>query len=55
MAHESRTQELARLRDVALDEGLPILDRARAVIERMQIVDDILTEAIVDEKVEEGS
>jgi len=49
MAHDTRTQELARLRDVALDEGLPILERARAVIDRMRIVDDILSESLSEE------
>jgi len=49
MAHDTRTQELSRLREVALDEGLPILERARAVIDRMQIVDDILSESLSEE------
>lgn len=46
MTARTRTQELARLREAALDEGLPILERARAVIDRMQLVDDILSETL---------
>lgn len=47
--HEGdRTRELARLRDMALDEGIPLVERARAVIERMHLVDDILSETIAE-------
>jgi hypothetical protein len=47
--HEGdRPEELARLRTRALDEGVPLVDRARAVIERMRLVDDILSERIAE-------
>lgn len=42
----SRQRQLAALRTAALDEGLPLLVRARALIERMHLVDDILSEEI---------
>lgn len=41
-----RQQELTRLREVALDEGLPLVERGRAMVERMWLIDDILSEQL---------
>ena len=51
-----RQQELTRLREVALDEGLPLVERGRAVVERMWLIDDILSEQldVVEQGGEEG-
>lgn len=51
-----RQQELTRLREVALNEGLPLVERGRAVVERMWLIDDILSEQldVVEQGGEEG-
>ena len=43
---DHRAGELARLKEVALDDGAPILERADAVMDRMRLVDDILGETL---------
>lgn len=50
-----RQQELTRLREVALDEGLPLVERGRATVERMWLIDDILSEQldVVEQRGEE--
>lgn len=42
----TRMEELTRLRSMALNEGLPLVDRARAVVDRLWLIDDILSEEL---------
>jgi hypothetical protein len=42
----SRAEELTRLRQMALNEGLPLVDRARAVVDRLWLIDDLLSEEL---------
>lgn len=39
-----RARRLNELRDLAINEGLPLVERIRAELERMAIVDEILEE-----------
>lgn len=49
MPQTPRNDELARLRSLAMDDSALLMDRVGAMMDRMHLVDDILTESIREE------
>lgn len=51
----TRQEEMTRLRQLALNEGVPLVERARAVVDRLWLIDDILSEELDTLNTQDGS